>query len=160
MENYDCHNIFYPLNNSFCPQDSIPPLKNFAPWQMNAFLIRGNTHILCLELPLHNPIADQENKTCAPSSEVIAQEITCKDILFIFEKLIVLKRLPTPYQHQQTPSQLHKQVCWPPSLRIWNSNIITTALYTTTYSVQIYALFSGKTYGKSEKTGNTAIRRP
>ena len=69
---------FYPLNNSFCPQDSIPPLKNFVPWQMNAFLIRGNTHILCLELPLHNPIADQENKTCAPSSEVIAQEIICK----------------------------------------------------------------------------------
>ena len=110
MENYVCHNIFYPLNNSFCPQDSIPPLKNFAPWQMNAFLIRGNTHILCLELPLHNPIADQENKTFAPSSEVIAQEITCKDILFIFEKLIVLKRVPTPYQHQETPSQLHKQV--------------------------------------------------
>ena len=78
---------------------------------MNAFLIRGNTRILCLELPLHNPIADQENKTFAPSSEVLAQEITCKDILFIFEKLIVLKRLPTPYQHQQTPSQLRKQVC-------------------------------------------------
>ena len=58
---------------------------------MNAFLIRGNTHILCLELPLHNPIADQENKTFAPSSEVLAQEITCKDILFIFEKLIVLR---------------------------------------------------------------------
>ena len=114
MENYVCHNIFYPLNNSFCPQDSSPPLKNSAPWQMNAFLIQGNTHILCLEPPLHNPIADQENKTFAPSSEVIAQEITCKDILFIFEKLIVLKRLPTPIS-KHLPNYTNKFADPPPS---------------------------------------------
>ena len=157
MENYVCHNIFYPLNNSFCPQDSIPPLKNFAPWQMNAFLIRGNTHILCLELPLHNPIADQENKTFAPSSEVLAQEITCKDILFIFEKLIVLKRLPTPYQHQQTPiTQTSLLTPLPQNMKLKHHYYCTIYLLGSNLCI----VCSGKTYGKSEKTGNTAIRRP
>ena len=97
-------------------KDSIPPLKNFATWQMNAFLIRGNTRILCLELPLHNPIADQENKTFAPSSEVIAQEITCKDILFIFEKLIVLRdSLPPINISKHLPNYTNKFADPPPS---------------------------------------------
>ena len=140
----------------------MPPRFNSTPEKfcaMNAFLIRGNTHILCLELPLHNPIADQENKTFAPSSKVRAQEITCKDILFIFEKLIVLKRLPTPYQANTFPiTQTSLLTLLLQNMKLKRHYYCTMYYYLLGSNLCIVC--SGKTYGKSEKTGNTGTRRP